>query len=174
VTWNALKPREKTLIRYLIVAVAVGLLLLSVRSLGAPAVAAVASNPGPKPAGAVESEEAALSAGLARILSQVAGAGTVHVQVALRATEQQVYAVDHTTSTTAQQGAPAQTQSQASEQTVVVGNAALPVQVDGADVASVLVVASGASDPAVAAALTTAAAAALGVPIYEVAVLTGS
>ena len=166
-SWSALKPREKTLIRYLILAVAVGLLLMSLRSLGAPAATATAGPSPARPPGAVEAEEATMSADLAGILSQVAGAGRVHVRVALRATDQQVYAVDHTTST-------AQTQSQSSEQTVVVGNAALPVQVDGAQVASVLVVASGAADPTVAAALTQAAAAALGVPVYEVRVLTGS
>ncbi len=175
-TWSSLKPREKNLIRYLILAVVVGLLFMSIRSLGAPAATspAVAAAVVPQPSGAVEQEEAVMGADLTTILSQVAGAGTVHVQVALRATEQQVYAVDHTSNTTTQQGSPAQTQSQSSEQTVVVGNAALPVQVDGAQVASVLVVASGAADPAVAAALAQAAAAALGVPIFEVQVLQGA
>jgi stage III sporulation protein AG len=178
VTWSALKPRDKTLIRYLILAVAVGLLLMSLRSLGSPGSPQPAAA-APAPArGALEAEEATLSSDLAAILSQVAGAGSVRVRVALGASDRQVYAVDHTTDSTTTQGAaagaqPASTQTQSSERTVTVGNGALPVEVRGARVDSVLVVASGASDPAVAAALARAAAAALGVPLYEVVVLPG-
>lgn len=173
-TWSALKPRDKTLIRYLIMAVVVGLLFMSLRSLGSPTAPEPSLAASPQPEGAVAAEASAMGVELAGILSQVAGAGTVRVQVALGATEQQVYAVDHTRSTTTQAGSPSQSQSQSSQQTVVVGNAALPVQVNGPRVTSVLVVASGAGDPTVAAALAQAAAAALGVPIFEVRVLQGS
>jgi stage III sporulation protein AG len=177
-SWSSLKPREKNLIRYLILAVVAGLLLMSIRSLGAVATPAapVTAAATPSASSAVAAEEATLGADLAAILSQVAGAGTVRVQVALASTDQQVYAVDHTTDTTTTQGAsqPASTQTQSSERTVTVGSGALPVEVRSAKVASVLVVATGASDPAVAASLAHAAAAALGVPIYEVVVLPGT
>jgi len=179
VSWNALKPREKALVRYLLLAVVAGLLLMSIRSLGAPQAAAAATT-ATSPVtgkGALASEEATIDADLAGILGQVAGAGAVHVRVALRSTDQNVYAVDHTTNTTTTQGSATgeatTTQNQASEQTVTVNNAALPVDVQGAQVQSVLVVATGATDPAVAAALARATAAALGVPLYEVVVLTG-
>ena len=76
-TWSALKPREKTLIRYLIMSVVVGLLFMSLRSLGSPTAPEQSLAASPQPEGAVEAEASAMSVELAGILSQVAGAGTL-------------------------------------------------------------------------------------------------
>lgn len=177
--WSTLKPREKTILRYLVLVVAGGLLLMSVRSLLStpPAPGAVPSKPErPRAAGAIATEEAALDADLATVLGKVAGAGSVQVRVALAASDAQVYAVDTTTGRTTSPGSGTSggTQTQESTKTVTLGNSALPVRVDAARVSSVLVVASGAAVPAVRVALARAAAAALGVPIYRVVVLAGA
>jgi stage III sporulation protein AG len=174
VNWSALKPRDKNVLRYLALLVVLGLLLMSVRSLGgtaAPRTATTAAAGG----GDVAAEEAALAADLAQVLGQVAGAGRVQVRVALAGSEQRVYATNDTTQSTAsgQGSGQATTQTQTSHQVVTVGDGAVPVQALAPSVQGVLVVATGAGDPGVRAALAEAAAAALGVPIYRVTVLVG-
>lgn len=204
VVW--LKDREWRRLRYAAAAVAAGLaLLLLLGEIGrGPATggrpgaggwaggAASTGVPAGPPAGgeagaagemAVAALERQVAADLERVLSRIAGAGEVHVRVALAGGLERLYAGDRDLrrSTTEERDRTGGTrvieQVEEAEKVVAMqgGGGQEPVltQLRRPEVLGVLVVAQGAADPAVRAALTRAVHVALDVPYSRVEVLPG-
>ena len=178
-----LKPPDWKVARWLGALLILGLLLLSLRGVGQspPAVPAstgqVASPPASDAADPVAVEERSLSASLESVLSQIEGAGRVSVRVSLAAGNSRKYAADTTTdkTTTVEKdsggGTRTTTQDNVQQKVDLANNAPVTVQVSRPEVNGVLVVASGAGNAAVREELAQAAAAALGLPLYQVVVL---
>jgi stage III sporulation protein AG len=187
--WFNFKPPQWRTAVWLAVAGIAGLVLLAARpgaGGGAPptgsaaplsgtnaAVAASTTGSGPTRAAA------ALDRTLEGVLSQVAGAGQVMVEVDLTAGPQSVFASNTQTNRTQSQQTPSgggsdqSVQTQNSSQVVLAGSTPVVAATRAPTVAGVLVVATGAVHPQVKAALAEAAQAATGVPLYRVTVLAG-
>lgn len=198
-----LKAPDWKKVRVLGILLLAGILLLSLRLPGGgrgpshlPAAASPATAPPHKatqpqaavPADPVAAQEAAMDRSLARILSRVAGAGTVHVAVSLAGGEARRFAQDSTTSrtTTTERGGSGggatnrdTTQTSVQDQIVLArdgtagGQAPVTAQILQPEVRGVLVVATGATSATVRAEISQAAAAAAGIPLYRVVVLPG-
>jgi stage III sporulation protein AG len=189
-----LKAPDRKTARWLAVLLAAGLGLLLVRPQPRPAAApgrapaaaggaGGASGAAAQPSDPVAAEEDALSRSLAALLGEVPGAGRVWVHVTLSGTDSQRLATDTTSTKTTtterdNQGGTRTVVEETNTDKVVLGHsgsgdAPVPVQTTRPQVVGVLVVAAGASDPAVRAALTQAVAVGLGIPAYRVAVLPG-
>lgn len=183
------KAPDRKVARWLALLLAVGLGLLLVRppaphKSGAAAETQAAATPvAPASPDPVAAQEESIDRALAALLEQIPGAGRVQVHVTLSGTESQRLATDTTTSKTTtterdNQGGTRTVVEETTSDKVVLGHsgsgdAPLPVQTARPEIVGVLVVASGASDPSIRAALTQAVAVGLGVPAYRVAVLPG-
>lgn len=131
---------------------------------------------------AIENEEEYLSLKLKEMLSQIRGAGNVHVTVSLRSTTISEYAINNvvSTKTTREQdqsgGTRTVTEDSENGQVVLVqsqgGQAPLVKHSSGPHISGVLVVAEGAKDPAVKSKLFSATCVALGVEPHKVLVVT--
>lgn len=175
-------PPQPSLRAALAVAAA-GLALLLLLDWAVPAPRSAPPAPAPGAEAGLAQLQADLESRLADILGRVQGAGRVRVQVALAAGPEREFAVDQTRnrSDTEEQDRNGTTRRviQTDEQGRVVavnapgGQEALVRRVRGPEIRGVLVVAEGAADPAVRAALTRAAQAALGVPLHLVTVVPG-
>lgn len=188
--WNLKAPQWKTA-AWMGALLVAGLILLLQRPAAAPSRAASAGLPSTSsaaPSGAdsagsadpLSGEEEAMAARLSAALGRIAGAGAVSVDVRLAAGPTTRFATDAQDSNAVTSetgtGAGAQTTTQTTTSTqVVTGAAGAPVVegVQSAQVAGVLVVASGATDPVVAAELARAAQALTGAPLYRITVLPG-
>ncbi len=186
--WFNFKPAQWRTAAWLGVAGIAGLVLLVVRpgtggGLGATVPSAPAATSGTSAAGdpgnGVAATAAAMDRQLQQVLRQVAGAGQVTVEVDLTSGPQSVFASNTQTNRTTSQQTPAgggsdqSVQVTSSTQVVLAGSTPAVATTRAASVAGVLVVATGATDPVVKAALAEAAQAATGVPLYRVTVLAG-
>lgn len=188
-----LKEPQRRMLRYAGVLAAAGLLLMVLMNgLQAPAVPAPASAAveSPQPGAAMLDDDAvarmerAMAANLERILGQVEGAGRVQVQVALAGAVEREYASDQTVNRTTTEerdrsgGSRVVSQVEEADKIVSVqagrGQEALVRRLRRPEVKGVLVVAEGAGDPAVRAALARAVQAAIDVPLYRISVLTAA
>lgn len=185
-----LKEPQRRAIRYALAAAAAGLLLLvlmngfQVQAVPSPAPAGTGVQ---RPettaadAGAVARLEREMAADLERILGEVEGVGRVRVQVALAGALEREYATDQTVNRTTTEerdrsgGSRLVSQVEEADRIVSVqaggGQEALVRRLRRPEVKGVLVVAEGAGDPAVRAALARAVQAAADVPLYRVSVL---
>ncbi|MDI3269549.1 MAG: hypothetical protein QJR00_02475 [Bacillota bacterium] len=163
-----------------------GLLLLSSAFSHPPSLVPPAPSLGEKGAppaeGSVLRAEEEMEKRLERLLSSIQGAGSVTVMITWEKSGEKVYAQDRQESRQSQtekDGEKTRTSSQESQQwqTVFRQGTANPspllVEEKGPLVRGVLVVAEGAGDPQVAAALQRAVAIVLGIPTYQVAVFPG-
>lgn len=187
-----LKEPQWRMIRYATTAAAGGLLLLLVingvqpPAVQAPAPAAVGAQWPEATAedNAVARMEKEMAADLEHILGQVEGAGRVRVQVALAGAVEREYASDQTVNRTMTEeqdragGSRLVNQVEESNKIVAVqagtGQEAVVRRLRRPEVKGVLVVAEGAGDPAVRAALARAVQAAADVPLHRISVLTAA
>ncbi len=160
------------------------LLLVSRPGVGSPQV--VAANPGgatgggggaPQGGGAqdpLQAEAQAMGQGLEQALTRIAGAGTVTVRLRLEAGPVTEYATNtqQTDSSSSGSGGTTSQRTVSRQLASPSGGGTPPVQsTKAASIASVLVVASGASDPRVRAELAAAVQAATGASLYRIVVL---
>ncbi len=173
--WNLKKGEWKTA-AWLLGLLVLGLLLLLVRPGAAsgggaspPVTSGGGSSRAPISGDPLVAEEEAMDSSLATALGRITGAGTVTVRVHLASGPKTDYAENVQSSIT---GSGSQAASSTNQQ-LASGSSGGPVVQGtlGADVAGVLVVASGASDPAVALELSQAVQAATGAPAYAIVVL---
>lgn len=184
--WFNFKPPQWRTAVWLGVAGIAGLVLLAVRpatGTGGTTPPAPTTVSGTAAAGGpvngVAGAAAAMDQQLAQVLQQVAGAGRVTVEVDMIAGPSAVFASNTQTNRTTSQQSPAgggseqSVQQTSSTQVVLAGSSPVVATTRAASVAGVLVVATGATNPMVKAALAEAAQAATGVPLYRVTVLAG-
>lgn len=181
--WFNFKPAQWRTTLWLVVAGVAGLVLLAARPGGggqappAQPLPAGATTTGPASSNRISDAAAALDRQLAAVLEQVVGAGQVTVAVDLTAGPEAVFATNTQTNRTQSQqtppsgGSEVSVQQQQSSQVVLAGSNPVVAATRAPTIAGVLVVATGASDPEVAAALARAAQTATGVPLYRVTVL---
>lgn len=183
--WRKL-PQQRSLRLALGVAAAGLLILLLLNGVARPPAAPAASPLAPPTdrSDDLSRLQAELAARLEAVLGSVRGAGRVRVQVALGGGVEREFAVDQTVNRTVTEerdrmgGTRRVTQEDNQGKVVAVsgggGQEPLVRRLRAPEVRGVLVVAEGASDPAVKDALARAAQAALGVPLHRITVVPGT